>query len=205
MSGYQGRPGPNVSQLINELNNSSHELDFMGDESFGDDLGDLNMFINADFTNYDMPQLPPNSFGGPESLDSFEPPQIDTNTSLPQPTYANYNVPIQPAPPVGGFMENIYPSPMQPASPATGAFSKRKSESTTPQNLSSEEQSRFAAEEDKRRRNTAASARFRVKKKQKNGQPSQEEFKEAYQKFRKESEEREVKMAEAAQGSNIQR
>jgi uncharacterized protein involved in exopolysaccharide biosynthesis len=31
--------------------------------------------------------------------------------------------------------------------------------------LSFEEQSRFAAEEDKRRRNTAASARFRVKKK----------------------------------------
>ncbi len=43
--------------------------------------------------------------------------------------------------------------------PADSAF-----DSNSPQNL--EDASRLAAEEDKRRRNTAASARFRVKKKQ---------------------------------------
>ncbi|KAF8458838.1 hypothetical protein BGX38DRAFT_1069048, partial [Terfezia claveryi] len=37
-------------------------------------------------------------------------------------------------------------------------------ESASPESL--EDASRFAAEEDKRRRNTAASARFRIKKKQ---------------------------------------
>ena len=42
---------------------------------------------------------------------------------------------------------------------------KRKSDALSP-NRTFEEESRRAAEEDKRRRNTAASARFRVKKKQ---------------------------------------
>ncbi|OLN92057.1 Regulatory protein cys-3 [Colletotrichum chlorophyti] len=55
-----------------------------------------------------------------------------------------------------------------------GASAPRAAETRTPESLSSvtrpgtnfEEQSRIAAEEDKRRRNTAASARFRIKKKQ---------------------------------------
>lgn len=45
------------------------------------------------------------------------------------------------------------------------AGDKRKADATKPP-TSLEEASRLAAEEDKRRRNTAASARFRVKKKQ---------------------------------------
>lgn len=63
----------------------------------------------------------------------------------------------------------------QPSTPATATFpmnpiqpvAKRKSsimESASPESL--EDASRLAAEEDKRRRNTAASARFRIKKKQ---------------------------------------
>lgn len=51
------------------------------------------------------------------------------------------------------------------SSPRTG--DKRKSgDSVNQTSLSPEEQARLAAEEDKRRRNTAASARFRIKKKQ---------------------------------------
>lgn len=49
------------------------------------------------------------------------------------------------------------------SSPSTPRPAKRKS-SSEPDSL--EEASRLAADEDKRRRNTAASARFRVKKKQ---------------------------------------
>lgn len=66
---------------------------------------------------------------------------------------------------------SIYPgSSAQHSQPTPGPQgTKRKSEddsaSRTPQ-LNLEEASRVAAEEDKRRRNTAASARFRVKKKQ---------------------------------------
>lgn len=73
--------------------------------------------------------------------------------------------PIQPSP--------AFPSTGSPQTPYTPSVSqtgeKRKSvdDPAAPprRQLSFEDQSRFAAEEDKRRRNTAASARFRIKKK----------------------------------------
>lgn len=91
--------------------------------------------------------------------------------------------------PVGGLSDpnfqhqpNPYPvqhqngtstsSPISATSP-TAAGSKRNLDGLTPQssqNISIEDVSRFAAEEDKRRRNTAASARFRIKKKQREQQ-----------------------------------
>lgn len=59
----------------------------------------------------------------------------------------------------------MYP-PQQPFN-APSVGDKRKSSAANLQPVADlEEQSRVAAEEDKRRRNTAASARFRVKKKQ---------------------------------------
>ncbi|KAI1245139.1 hypothetical protein MGN70_012028 [Eutypa lata] len=70
--------------------------------------------------------------------------------------------PIQPSPtfPRNGAQQRPYGAP----TPQTG--DKRKAtEVPPPRAMSFEEQSRLAAEEDKRRRNTAASARFRVKKK----------------------------------------
>lgn len=72
--------------------------------------------------------------------------------------------PIQPSP--------AFPSTGSPQTPYTPSVSqtgeKRKSDDPAVpprRQLSFEDQSRFAAEEDKRRRNTAASARFRIKKK----------------------------------------
>ena len=70
----------------------------------------------------------------------------------------------------------VAPTQTQPSTPVSATFPmdhssnsvKRKSitlDSTASESL--EEASRLAAEEDKRRRNTAASARFRIKKKQK--------------------------------------
>lgn len=64
-----------------------------------------------------------------------------------------------------------YASPASATSPATQGFDsaskKRKLDSVAPvTHQSLDENARVAAEEDKRRRNTAASARFRVKKKQ---------------------------------------
>ena len=69
----------------------------------------------------------------------------------------------------------VAPTQSQSSTPVSSTFPmdhpptavKRKSialDSTSPESL--EEASRLAAEEDKRRRNTAASARFRIKKKQ---------------------------------------
>jgi hypothetical protein len=66
----------------------------------------------------------------------------------------------------------IYPAPSDASSPRNGRESsvvgqKRKMESPDDSQCGGfEDESRNAAEEDKRRRNTAASARFRVKKKQ---------------------------------------
>ena len=51
-------------------------------------------------------------------------------------------------------------------SPTTGDKRKASVSASIPSAADLEDQSRLAAEEDKRRRNTAASARFRVKKKQ---------------------------------------
>lgn len=77
--------------------------------------------------------------------------------------------PLQPNP-----QTNYAPPPVsQQQNHHYGAPAPRPAENRTPESLngskpgqSFEEQSRVAAEEDKRRRNTAASARFRIKKKQ---------------------------------------
>lgn len=101
--------------------------------------GDFNGF---DFHPYSAPNVP----GFSDNLGSLQP--------------------IQPSPafPASGSTPSAYPASV----PQTG--DKRKSTdapiSAPPRRqLSFEEQSRLAAEEDKRRRNTAASARFRIKKK----------------------------------------
>ena len=73
-------------------------------------------------------------------------------------------------PPVGSSpnLHGPFPQPNQPLSygPNTGDKRKVSAANTIPSAAELEEDSRLAAEEDKRRRNTAASARFRVKKKQ---------------------------------------
>jgi hypothetical protein len=72
--------------------------------------------------------------------------------------------PIQPAP--ISAPQKVAPAPPSSVmSPPTPAGPKRKNTQKSTQE-SAEEASRNMAEEDKRRRNTAASARFRVKKKQ---------------------------------------
>ncbi|KAK0654597.1 Regulatory protein cys-3 [Lasiodiplodia hormozganensis] len=92
--------------------------------------------------------------------------------------------------PVGGLSDpsfqhqpNPYPvqhqngtstsSPISATSPTAASAGKRKFDGPAPQStqgFSIEDVSRLAAEEDKRRRNTAASARFRIKKKQREQQ-----------------------------------
>ncbi|KAJ5320404.1 hypothetical protein PENANT_c010G09209 [Penicillium antarcticum] len=72
--------------------------------------------------------------------------------------------PIQPAP-ISAPKKVAPAPPSSVVSPPTPAAPKRKNTQKSTQE-SAEEASRNMAEEDKRRRNTAASARFRVKKKQ---------------------------------------
>ncbi|OQE28109.1 hypothetical protein PENFLA_c005G04627 [Penicillium flavigenum] len=83
--------------------------------------------------------------------------------SVPSGHVAANQAPIQPAP--INNAPKVAPAPssvsMSPSTPVTGTKRKNSANAT-----SVEEASRQMAEEDKRRRNTAASARFRVKKKQ---------------------------------------
>jgi type IV secretory pathway VirB10-like protein len=76
----------------------------------------------------------------------------------------SHQAPIQPAP---ISVPKVTPAPpahsMSPPTQVTGMKRKNSAKSTQE---SAEEAGRHMAEEDKRRRNTAASARFRVKKKQ---------------------------------------
>lgn len=107
---------------------------------------DFNMnsdFQFADFSNFPNPMVDPSI------------------QNLPHPQPGSYPVP------------HSYTSPVSASiSPVTQGFDhsadkKRRLDSTDASaHLSLDEQARVAAEEDKRRRNTAASARFRVKKKQ---------------------------------------
>ncbi|KAJ5653419.1 hypothetical protein N7490_000422 [Penicillium lividum] len=100
--------------------------------------------------------------------------QTDLNVNAPAPVPMQ-NVPFSAVPspntakvPAAPMQvpQNVAPAPVQSVSPiAPVAAPKRKNTEKTPQ-ASAEEVASNIAEEDKRRRNTAASARFRVKKKQ---------------------------------------
>jgi hypothetical protein len=263
MSGYRGRAGPNFSEFLNNLNSVSPSYDqeqFNADDINIDD--DLAMFTNTDFTHFDLPSMPDagatnfdlddnatpadnikyeDLLAGTTSPSMLLDSSADITPSEPVPFYPNYNTPIQPAPPANGFQVNPQPPSSvasSTTSPQTQPSKRRKTDAPSPA-VSAEEHSRLAAEEDKRRRNTAASARFRVKKKQreaalertvkevndknaqlqakvnqlemenkwlknliveKNGNQSKEEIAEAFQQFRRESEERETKVNDLKTG-----
>jgi NmrA-like family/Basic region leucine zipper len=120
----------------------------------------LAMFANIVFIEHGIASLSEKSEGGYN---------VDTGTPYPSPANmdSTYNSPIQLFPLANGFQIDqsaqlsTYPSP-----DAYGNSLKHKAERTALPAMSAEEASYQAAEEDKRRRNTAASARFRVKKKQ---------------------------------------
>ncbi|KFA63740.1 hypothetical protein S40285_02008 [Stachybotrys chlorohalonatus IBT 40285] len=108
-------------------------------------------FMSGDFSNF-----PHHDFTSP-----YPPPSLSAFTDGAQA--------YQPLQPNHGSMYGGPMGPQQPPFPQDGArgIDKRKSDgSTSSRSQNFEESSRMAAEEDKRRRNTAASARFRVKKKQ---------------------------------------
>lgn len=183
MSSYHARRAPNVSQYLANLNtvpSTSHDVP--SDISIAD--ADLDFLTNAEFFDFDSFQ--PNAVGhehGHSPRGGAKGRHMPVNgTFLALKAKSHVNVADKNTGQQYQFGEfQTYPNqtaslhghyPPQPdhqlpySSPQTGE--KRKSSVSTgagsPGDL--EEQSRMAAEEDKRRRNTAASARFRVKKKQ---------------------------------------
>lgn len=94
-------------------------------------------------------------------------PLQDTSYSaFPPAPSAPVNTNLAPAPqqPSLPTPQSTSAQPAKPSAPASTPASKRK-QAQKSGNVSVEEAAQIAAEEDKRRRNTAASARFRVKKK----------------------------------------
>jgi hypothetical protein len=254
MSSYRGRTGPNFSEYLNSLNTLPYDQEPFPAEEL-DISQDLAMFTNTDFTHFDMPALPEDGsfsfdmndtksnansvkyeelLSGNSSSSGFQPLHVDTSVPEKSHFYSTYNTPIQPAP-AQGFTG--LESQASPANSVGGTSAvRRKTEVSELSPISPEDKSKVAADEDKRRRNTAASARFRVKKKQreqalektvkevqdknskleakvtqlemenkwlkeliteKNGISSKEEIAAAFQKYRKESEERELKIQHA--------
>ena len=96
----------------------------------------------------------------------FNFPDFNTFTQAPAP-FGTDGLPQSQLPPIQTNQPYPASASSSAASPSTATpptGTKRKATSPTAENY--EDASRLAAEEDKRRRNTAASARFRVKKKQ---------------------------------------
>ncbi|KAL5596509.1 hypothetical protein BROUX41_006734 [Berkeleyomyces rouxiae] len=116
------------------------------------DMGFMSGDFNFDFSNtYTTPTIP----GFP--ADSLGLPQLQPPALFP----SQQQSPAQPQ-----QQQQQQPAFVQPVKPQIATDkSSSLSEGPAPA-LNFEERSRLAAEEDKRRRNTAASARFRIKKKQ---------------------------------------
>jgi len=176
MTSYSGRRAPNVSQYIANLNipqENSPTEDLLATD-------DLNLFATTDFFDFDMgdnlSNLPPASeyershnarkagWQEPSSKADF------LNNDFQFPDLANF-----PSISAGTNFQADYPLQHELKSPnaasptsATPRGEKRKlnSISGASSEVGLDGEARVAAEEDKRRRNTAASARFRIKKKQ---------------------------------------
>jgi len=113
----------------------------------------------SNYANHTMARL--GDFSFPDfNFDSTHPTPLTHTNVLPTPiqTQPHY---------YPGTSTGASPSALEPPTPTTATNTAQKRKASSPLNTDSlEEDSRAVAEEDKRRRNTAASARFRVKKKQ---------------------------------------
>ncbi|KAJ8062134.1 hypothetical protein OCU04_008694 [Sclerotinia nivalis] len=188
---YNGRRGPNVSEYIANLNAipTPQDLQNSNQEPFNVD-DDLAMFTNAQFFDFDLNQNTSTDLQGPNfdgvgaqsTADSVDMDLKDMDFGITADfNFSDFNTyptnfgshdgmpsvihPIQ-------TNHQIYQPPSSAGSPTSALVSPRVGEKRKAESVSDgrspdfEDASRLAAEEDKRRRNTAASARFRVKKKQ---------------------------------------
>jgi len=183
---YNGRRGPNVSEYIANLNAIPSAQDIQAaDAEFSID-DDLAMFTNTQFFDFDMGHdtdlsasnfvvdaaIAPSVAAEDVKLKSFE--LIDDSTfNFPHGFSTYTQTPFSEALPSIQTHQPAYAASSTSDSPTSAipqsaTRTKRKADSISAGSPSKdiEDASRLAAEEDKRRRNTAASARFRVKKKQ---------------------------------------
>lgn len=181
MSSY--RRGPNVSQYIANLNNPN--MDTSPTSKFvQDDLGQFD--FSTEFFDFDMgqtiPSLPENDVSPPQPESNPSPTSLQNDVllntdfdfndfSFPADLSSAPNSALSSVPASTLFPNPLTtrtksrPNPTSTTSAAPKPGDKRKLDALSSSDAAAEA-ARFAAEEDKRRRNTAASARFRIKKKQ---------------------------------------
>jgi len=190
MASYNGHRGPNVSEFIANLNTVPSAQEMANSESFNVD-DDLALFTNTQFFDFDLghdADLNPTNFDF-ESMSRGEPaappPSATTETKGIDFNLGDFSFPDFPSfsqshaftpDNVSAVPHNssaVYPPSSSAGSPTSGLMTPRNGEKRKADAIADaqavgnfEEASRLAAEEDKRRRNTAASARFRIKKKQ---------------------------------------
>ncbi|KAK8077755.1 hypothetical protein PG996_003925 [Apiospora saccharicola] len=193
MEGTGGRRNLNFSQYLNNLNEVSTQ-ETSPEETFVDDDLSMFAGDFIDWSHTQQPELhaPVEAEVSAQNTDAAA--ATATTTAAPAANLAldftspvadefDFNFAHYPNAPVSSYTEGLALQPLQPSSqsvypPAAaqqspyGIPSEAASKPAAPSHparrsrqMSLEEQSRVAAEEDKRRRNTAASARFRVKKK----------------------------------------
>ncbi|KAI6808583.1 hypothetical protein KC340_g18339 [Hortaea werneckii] len=191
MSGFTGgRRAPNVSQYLADLNTIPGPQDLSGQQNdfggLGDDLDFLTnteFFDFDNFNNVDFSQPAPADLSQPQQP-VVAPQQQQQQQQKPQNNGAGMNgaqyqfgeFQTYQIPPNNGLSQpqpNSLQGPFphqtptfSPQQPITGDKRKASAAGISTPAADFEENARVAAEEDKRRRNTAASARFRVKKKQ---------------------------------------
>ncbi|KAL2694399.1 hypothetical protein Neosp_000976 [[Neocosmospora] mangrovei] len=184
MSNYNGRRGPNVSQYLRDLN-AINRQESSNDEPFNMEE-DLALFTNTQFFDFETGQNTDYQ-AHPVKADMEAPPSTSPSDGMtPAPSVVgdlsnfdfiqgDFSFPeftsAYPSTPLNGFADGAQNFQAMQPNPSTAyqpSAEKRKSESGpgAGRSMNFEEASRQAAEEDKRRRNTAASARFRIKKKQ---------------------------------------
>ncbi|WEW55530.1 hypothetical protein PRK78_000961 [Emydomyces testavorans] len=191
MSSFNGRRGPNFSQYLNDLNSVQSPFDQprQEEQELFDVDAELALFTNAEFLDFDSSG--DMSYRVPVSLDEeptrsseptsnqevkfldmvndfnipdyqyYPPPMVPVQApaySVPQQPQ-NHEIPATTVPPQPTVSQPVPQKPQSKPQPATGT--KRKQDTASPDGAA-----RLAQEEDKRRRNTAASARFRIKKKE---------------------------------------
>jgi hypothetical protein len=173
--------GVNVSQYLRNLNVQEPVVEetFVNEDDIAKDLA---LFTNTQFydyetgqsTDYQAPPVKPETATRSESVVGDVTPTDpllgdftanldfmsndfsfgDFSSTYTSPTVTSFPDSLGNLPPIQPNPQTAYPPPVSQHQPGPNRI------------LSFEEASRLAAEEDKRKRNTAASARFRIKKKQ---------------------------------------
>jgi len=170
MSSYNARRAPNVSRYLANLNTSPQDLAAQQQAPLGLVDDSLDFLTNTEFFDFD--QFNPAAAAAAAAFDQSVVQNVAFGHAYDFGAFQHNNKTspstMPPSPPNGLAGAYAPQPPHFPGKPLSADDAQRKASlaGLSKGGNDMEDISRLAAEEDKRRRNTAASARFRVKKKQ---------------------------------------